>query len=135
MKASEMQFSDPKLNKLSFSINQNFDLDNLKDHQLSNKLDVNISRLEGKPEAYVELTIQINEDHGKDAPFVLEIAMGARFTWNDSIISEEESNDYLTQNAPVLLLSYSRPAIAEITGMSPFPRYNIPFIDFSNTNA
>lgn len=35
-------------------------------------------------------------------------------------------------NAPALLYSYIRPVIAEMTGNSMFPRYNLPFMNFTN---
>ena len=38
----------------------------------------------------------------------------------------------LNQNAPSLLLSYIRPIVVQITAASPFPTYNIPFMNFTN---
>ncbi len=73
---------------------------------------------------------------GNDVPFMITIAEQARFMWesNDEFIDENEEeciDRLLRQNAPALLIGYIRPIIASITSSSPFPTYNLPFIDLT----
>lgn len=42
----------------------------------------------------------------------------------------EISEAMLKCNAPALLLSYMRPIVANITNVSKFPVYNLPFVNF-----
>ena len=91
---------------------------------------MNIKSSEEEKEAVVELNIIIGAKENNEAPFYVDMVMGAIFKWDDSY-DENTVKDLLSINAPALLLGYARPIIATITNMSPFPAYNLPFYNFT----
>lgn len=130
MGTSQFQFTDPVLSELQFYINDNYDAQN-EDINLKLSLSVNNNKLSGT-EAVVELCVEIGEKSAL-APFYITATEGAIFRWEEGIFSEEQDiHKFLSINAPALLLSYLRPIVSNITAMSKYPTYNIPFINFND---
>jgi preprotein translocase subunit secB len=132
MKISKFQFSNPVLIDLKFSINNDYHQDSC---QIGTRTTTNIQKSETENSAFVTVTMTIGHE-GNDVPFMITIAEQARFMWesNDEFIDENEEeciDRLLRQNAPALLIGYIRPIIASITSSSPFPTYNLPFIDLT----
>lgn len=65
-----------------------------------------------------------------DEPYFLRVSMESTFSWVE--ISDFSVDDFLKINAPSLLLSFIRPIIANLTGVSEYKEQFLPFIDFSN---
>ena len=127
MKESAFQFNDPSLTRLSFIENNEFVIEKGKDIEIQTSINVSNTRI-SENEAIVVLTIQLG-DKGTKAPFFLETEFVAKFKWVSGL-SDSQVGNFLNQNAPALLLSYSRPIIAMVTNASRYPAYNIPFINF-----
>lgn len=127
MKESAFQFNDPSLTRLSFIENNEFVIEKGKDIEIQTSINVSNTRI-SENEAIVVLTIQLGDKETK-APFFLETEFVAKFTWVSGL-SDSQVGSFLNQNAPALLLSYSRPIIAMVTNASRYPAYNIPFINF-----
>lgn len=91
----------------------------------------NIAKNEDGKNAVVELTIQLNKAgdvENEDPCFVAEVMMQSTFSWSEDM-GEELVNSLLNTNAPALLVSYARPIFANLTSASPFPTYNLPFLN------
>lgn len=130
VKKSGFQFSNPSLESLVFEVNQ--------DYQATDKPNVpiniltNVKKANDAPLAEVEVELQLGEDGGNsNMPFFIRVLLKASFKWDDSI-QEELLDELLRTNAPALLVSYARPIIANVTGWSGFPLYNLPYIDMSD---
>ena len=117
MKESKFQFNTPYLEELEFSINNDF---------TNKSVDVEMENCENS--ALVKLDLTINDDV-TDKPFGLHIIVAAEFIWED--LDQEYANNLLKTAAPEFLLGFARPIIANITNMSQFPCYNIPFLNFN----
>lgn len=132
MVTSQFQFSNPILVELQFSLNNEYSVES---EDISVDLDIQIGKKRiSETEALVELTIIIGADN-KEAPFYIKAVEGAQFRWEKGAFDGEDSIDrLLSVNAPALLLSYLRPIISNVTGVSKYPAYNIPFINFNCNN-
>lgn len=128
MKASPFQFTNPVLTKLEFNVNPDFKRSKNVAPEITNSFSIGISRVEGKPKAKVTLDLNLNKSM-EMAPFYLESSISALFQW-DETLEDSVVNTLLSVNAPALLLSYLRPIIAGVTNVSPYPPYNVPFINF-----
>lgn len=134
MKKSQFEFSNPHLVKIEYHENDGFTYDPSR-----GAIDVPITIGRNKKiadsshSAEVSLQIQIGQSNNT-LPFYIEIVLSANFQWNSDVFSEEQVSNLLSQNAPALLLSYARPIIASITNVSAFPTYNIPFLDFTQSD-
>jgi preprotein translocase subunit SecB len=131
MKNSPFQFKDPVLTNLVFELCRDFKPSEHKEIEFKNDFKIRIAREEKATNAVVSLTVSVN-DGLNDVPFYCTATMMADFKW-DETIEESIVEILLNQNAPSLLLSYLRPLIANIIGASQFPAYNIPFINFKNS--
>ena len=129
MNYSKIQFSNPELDKLEFSVNKEFDEEKCNGIEIQSNIEV---QLLGSNEAIVRLTLNIG-DSTETQPFSVCVRMGATFTW-EGVVEEEKAKQLLNINAPAVLLSYIRPIVASITNSSKYPVLNIPFIDFTNQN-
>lgn len=129
MQESVFQFSRPKVKNIEYSISKEYKPEekvNLHQH-----FQRNITRIEQKNEAIVELTIELGCDEKSiNPPFALKITIGAKFSWNNTL-DEEMINSLLTINAPSLLIGYARPVISNITANS-MGAYDLPFISFAD---
>lgn len=127
MKKSKLQFKNPRLKRLEFEINEDFNNENLVGLDLNVK--TNIDRIENK--AIVSLRLNIFEKENiEDAPFFVEIEMSGEFRWPESI-DEETLEVLLNSNAPAILLSYIRPYISTITSGAGYPALILPLMDFT----
>ena len=50
-------------------------------------------------------------------------------------IDDHFVEELLKTNASSLLLGYMRPIVANVTGMTKYPSFNIPFLDMSENEA
>lgn len=126
---SIFQFSNPALLKLDFKINNSFCSNDGEEIKLTLKVETRINREKNAEEALVVLCVNIGETTAS-SPFYVYAEESANFKWQRGAYDEEAINRLLKQNAPALLLSYLRPIIANITGASPYSAYNIPFMNF-----
>ena len=128
IQASTFQFSRPVLNNITFATNDDFSPpDDGIALQIQTKTTVTRTN---KCNAKVFLNMTIGAEN---APFTIDVEMLSEFLWSDEL-EEEEIAEFLRMNAPALLISYIRPIVADLTSMSRFQTYHIPFMDMS-TNA
>lgn len=134
MKKSKFEFSNPHLTKMEYYENDGFTYD---PSQGALDVPITIGRNQtvddSSHSAEVSLQIQIGQDDST-LPFYIDTVMSANFRWDAESYSPEQVSHLLSQNAPALLLSYARPIIATITNSSSFPVYNIPFLDFTQSD-
>ena len=128
MNKSSFQFSNPVLEKVEFSVNDDFEKEKCEGIIMNSNTEVHVS--EGN-EAMVSLTVNIGEISDAQ-PFNISVKMSAMFAWDDSI-DEERVKQMLNINAPAVLLSYIRPIVANMTNSSKYPGLNIPFVDFTKS--
>ena len=128
MQKSNFQFKTPLLTNVEFTLNDDYNSTetsiNLKS-EFSAKVYKNLE----EKTAYERLDVILG-DSTSGQPFYLKVTMEAEFTWEYDI-NEDDLNKLLSQNAPSVLLSYARPIVANLTSSSPFPTYNIPFMNFT----
>ena len=134
MKTSDFQFVRPCLNKLTFTENEQFEVDQEIDEgvEMENKFSVQVDKDDEKPFAIVTLNLQVNLE-AENVPFRIDASISSAFRWQN--ISEEQAERMLHVNAPAFLLSYLRPIISQITHSSRFPAYDIPFLNFTSGNS
>ena len=134
MVESNFRFHPPYLTAMDFVINQSYQQKKDEISPISLFLQTNVSREPGTYDANVELIVKINYDNNgireTDAPFWINVSYCSRFSWDNSV-PEEMVDSLLQVNAPSVLLSYIRPLVAQITSSSPFPTYNIPFLNLT----
>lgn len=85
MNRSKFQFSNPELEKIEFSVNQNFDEE--KYDGIAMQSNIEVQMLEGN-EALVKLTLSIGNSTDSQ-PFDICVKMGANFTWDESVEIEK----------------------------------------------
>ncbi len=127
MKDSFFQFTDPRMTVLIFHVNQEFNVEDDTEIKIPTNMTTNISKVADDNFAIVELSIEIGEESSR-SPFFCAVKMSANFKWENT---DRDINALLSQNAPALLLSYARPIISNVTSSSPFPTFNLPFMDFT----
>ena len=128
MNHSKFQFSNPELEKIEFSVNQDFDEEKCDGIQMQSNIDV---KFLGDSEARVQFTLTIGNVTDTQ-PFYICVKMSANFMWEEAV-GEEKAKQLLNINAPAVLLSYIRPIVSSMTNSSRYPTLNIPFIDFTAT--
>lgn len=128
---SIFQFKNPILTKLDFGLNSGFDKKQ-KTAQMKTNIAVNINKSKEKNEAIVALNIKIGSKDDT-VPFYIEATEESIFKWEEGL-ELKDVDSLLNVNAPALLLSYIRPLIAQTTSASPYSAYNIPFMNFTDTN-
>ncbi len=130
MNQSKFQFSNPNLTNLSFQINDDFESENFESIKIDGSTKVFRSQ---DHTAIVEFTLRIGEI-GLSSPFYVEATMKANFKWNEEI-EENTLKKMLQVNAPSLIIGYMRPVIANITNMSEYPAFNLPFLNMQQNEA
>lgn len=137
---SFIQFSNPELVRSIFIVNESYDSHteykqkmkietkaqephNLKDNERESKVNLSIKNFD----------VNIKDLEKKNIPYFVDISIQSKFKWSkENNISKDEEIKMLKVNAASLILSYIRPLLAQLTGMSRFSTENIPFIDFTN---
>lgn len=130
MKNSSFQFLNPYLEELYFFPEKDFIIEN-GSCKMKNSYNVMVTKEESSNQAKVELKLEINMDNDEPSPFKLRITMASDFKWEKDV-GEDAVETLLRVNAPALLLGYMRPIVANITGASLYPAYNIPFMNFND---
>lgn len=133
MKTSSMQFSNPVLTECTFNVNDNYK-QNKEGHEAILETELGIGNKDNdKRECIVLLRLTICADkNNNNFPYFIKIAMLANFKWEEEL--DNKIDDLLKINAPALLLGYMRPIVATLTNNSPYDVYNIPFMNFTDTD-
>lgn len=131
MEKSKFQFSNPVLTHLEFELNENF----IKDDNFEMKINISSGyrtiQRDGstvRNSACVTVTVCVGSKDNQ-TPFYIRADEEATFRWDEDKFSEKELDILLHENAVALLISYVRPIIANVTSSSPYPGYNLPFIN------
>lgn len=126
---SDFKYSNPKLIKLDFEINDNYESKhNISTKNIAISLDSQINKT-GEKEAIVELKIEIGKK-SDSSPLFMYMVIGAKFILDNDIEGTNFDN-LLKINAPALLLSYARPIVASVTMQAGLSPLNIPFFNFA----
>lgn len=133
MNKSAFQFTNPQLKRLAFDIHDDFV--GAGKISMDIRLSPNIQRLTNESgslfdEARVTITLSVGEKDNS-TPFYIEADESATFKWEKGTFNESQVDSLLHQNAVALLLSYLRPIISNVTAASPYPAYNLPYIDLT----
>ncbi len=125
MKQSKFQFSNPTIDSIRFNKNDSIDKKPHKfSYNIDNKVTVKRSQTTNTAKVILNLTIA----GADDCPVCMNIEMSANFRWDDDT---DMIDILLKQNAPALLLSYTRPIVTLIMTQAGFPNFNLPFADFT----
>ncbi|MGF0031924.1 protein-export chaperone SecB [Bariatricus sp. SGI.154] len=127
MTESSFQFTNPILERITFEVNKEFDKN--KQDGIPIEINVETKRIEEKM-ALSKLRLKIGGRDAK-APFFVDGILSAEFSWKDDI-SEELVTKLLKRNTAVMLISYFRPIVANITMQAGLPPFHIPFINVDN---
>lgn len=133
MVKSKFQFTNPVLKRLEFVIHDAFvQTDALSiDIKIKRDIrDIENSNTDTGGTALVSVTICIGAKDDS-TPFYIEAVEEAKFRWDKQAIDHEQAQILLKQNAAALLISYLRPVIAGVTAASPYPAYNLPYINLT----
>lgn len=133
MQSSAFQFKTPVMSKAVFQINEGYQKKgaaiNMPAHiQTQKYMDENASS------AHVEIEVTVGEQT-EEYPFYVFVSYGADFRWEPGTFEGKRLDLLLSRNAPALLLGYARVAISTLTNFSPYPSYNLPFVDFQKNDA
>lgn len=131
MKVSEFQYKNPHLTEMVFMENPNFVM-NKEEVEMVRSITSNIKKLEGNHAVIsVSLTLGDLDDFENNQPFALKCTVEAEFEWSEKIQNGGKINALLEKNAQALLIGHLRPIVANITNVSKFPVYNLPFINLN----
>lgn len=137
MKKSPFKFTDPVLEECEFYTNKGYINEIRAKSEKRNpiKMEINVKTEGGEiTEERCILSLQVEVGSKVDTcPFYARVKMKAFFQTTENI-SEELKGSFMKINAPALLYSYIRPIISSLTGNSMFPRYNLPFMNFTNNH-
>ena len=127
MKQSDLQFSDPRIEKIDFRICQ--------EEIISDNLPISIEvETESNPyckEAIVTLNLlvgKVDKDNKVTTPFYFNGVIVADFKWNNEI---KNPDNMLKISGGTVLLSYIRPILANLTMQAGLKPLNLPFINFA----
>ena len=134
MEKSRFQFTNPILKRLEFTLHDDFSKRGRTEMGIN--LSANFQRTQNEDQtlantALVSVTISVGAKDNS-TPFYIEAEEEANFKWEENIFTEEQIDALLNHNAVALLISYLRPIIANITAASPYPTYNLPYIDLTS---
>ena len=128
MQKSNFQFKTPLLTNVDFTLSDDYNSTETSIN-LKSEFSAQVYKDLEEKTAYERLDVILG-DTTSGQPFYLKVTMEAEFTWEHDI-AEDDLNKLLSQNAPSVLLSYARPIVANLTSSSPYPTYNIPFMNFT----
>lgn len=130
MKKSQFQFSNPELIHINFDLKENIN-DKVADDFSSIITKTLIKMDENNQNAYVTLSVVSSKEN--NLPFFFDVEMGVNISWNEKCESSFV-NSILKNNVPALLISYIRPIVSIITSSTGYPAFNIPFLDFRDSD-
>lgn len=128
---SQFQFLQPLLTKAEFSVHDGVEGEGI--NRIVTNIVNKVEWIEGTNEAMLQVSVQLNKKDNEvvnDTLFDAEVTMVSRFRWGENI-TKEKANELIKFNGVALLLSYIRPIIASLTSASPFPTYNLPYINLN----
>ena len=123
IKTSNFQFSNPKVTKMIFEVNENFDSNGYMGISMAYEI---TSKNINCNSATIELLMKIGSK-GTETPFYIELIICSDFMWTED--AEPIAEKLLKRNALSLLISYARPLVAHITADAGYRPFNIPFVD------
>lgn len=130
MHSSGFQFSTPIMTRSTFALNEEFQPEEHEEVEIPTQIKTRRRISEEDASAYVEIEVEVGKESGL-LPFHVVVSYSAEFKWKPDDFEGEKLESLLSKNAPALLLGYARIAISTITNFSPYPAYNLPFIDFT----
>ncbi len=128
MKPSNLQFSDPRVEKIDFRICQEETIED----NLPISIEVETATNPCVKEAMVSLTLivgELNKDNEVSTHFYFNGVIVADFKWNDEVKAPE---NMLKISGGTVLLSYIRPILANLTMQAGLKPLNLPFINFTS---
>lgn len=134
MEESSFQFTEPKIEAISFEINPKFKPTN-ESIEVNSELGLKIEHGKNINDDNMDaskVTLNFNIAESDNMPFSISIKISSLFFWEKNSYDENTLKALLSKNASALLISYLRPIVASITNWSGNYPYHIPFINFSN---
>lgn len=128
MKKSDLQFTDPHIEKIDFRIGEDIINTNI-----PISIDVESEVNQELKEAIIKLNLMvgnINDESKVITAFYFNGIIAADFKWNDEIDNPEEM---LKVSGATVLLSYIRPILANLTMQAGMKPLNLPFVNFTES--
>ena len=127
MERSNLQYKDPKIEKIDFEINNDDEYN--PDLPVSIEVNSDIDQESNTSTTKLKLTVgECNENHKVLTAFYFCGIISANFHWNENVKNPERM---LQINGGSMLLSYIRPILSSITMQAGLKPLNLPFIDFT----
>lgn len=123
IKRSNFQYSQPKVVKIIFEVNEDFNKDVYNGMPVA--YEIALKNAESN-NADVELSLEIGVK-GIETPCYMELVISSKFIWTED--AEPIAESLLKKNAVTLLISYARPLVAHLTADAGYRPFNIPFVD------
>ena len=126
MKQSNLQFTDPHIERIDFRISENTINDNLP-VEIEVKNEINSNQYEAK--VSLNLTVgAVDDQKNVTTAFYFDAVISADFKWNEKI---SDIHKTLKISGGAVLLSYIRPVLANLTVQAGLSPLNLPFVDFT----
>jgi preprotein translocase subunit SecB len=133
MQASPLQIDAYFLKDLSFSINDELELENLDEKDLGGlALDIKdkTDPIKKEPNKWrSEVLVEVKNEKGKTAPYTFKIIMVGFFTL-DGNYPNDRAKLLVETNAPAILYSAIREIVFNMTSRNPFPTLLLPSVTF-----
>lgn len=126
MEKSNLQFTDPHIEKIDFRIGEDIVNTNM---PISIEMETEVNP-EPK-EAIVKLNLivgEIDDNNEVSTSFYFNGVIAADFKWNDEI---DNPDKMLEISGGTVLLSYIRPILANMTMQAGMKPLNLPFVNFT----
>lgn len=127
MEQSNLQFSDPRIEKIDFRICQ----EEIISDDLPISIEVETASNPLCKEAIVTLILlvgELNKNNEVITPFYFNGVIVANFKWNEEI---KDPDNMLKISGGTVLLSYIRPILANLTMQAGLKPLNLPFVNFT----
>ena len=125
MEQSNLQFTNPRIEKIDFRVNNEATTDNM-----PISIEVESEVISDIKQAIVKLNLVVGEmDDGNIVTSIyFDGVIVADFQWNDEV---KKPDSMLKVSGGTVLLSYIRPILASLTMQAGMKPLNLPFVNFT----
>lgn len=125
MEQSNLQFTNPRIEKIDFRVNNEATTDNM-----PISIEVESEVIPDIKQAVVKLNLVVGEieDENIVTSIYFDGVIAADFQWNDEV---KNPDSMLKVSGGTVLLSYIRPVLASLTMQAGMKPLNLPFVNFT----
>lgn len=126
MKQSNLQFSNPHIEKIDFKVNTNNPISN----EMPISIEIEVAKNPKENKAVVKLILCVGKQIDENAVTAIYFKgdILAEFTWEENISNPEKM---LRISGGTVLLSYIRPILSNLTMQAGIKPLYLPFVNFT----